>query len=126
MTLQKSNINDLKEIKGIINENIASTFKTQRQFSRLLIFNGCPRAKIGFVGTRIRKQLLNEAKNGDLTPDNVMQRAYELIGEILEISDVKTFEDMAFENAKNEVTSEKKVDKKLNQQQKIEKNLMLI
>lgn len=114
MPLQKLNSeNDEKEIKDIINENIASSFKTQRPFSQLLMLNGCPMRKVGRIGSKIRKQLLKEAKNGDLTVDTVMPRAYNLIGEILEISEVKTFEDMAIENSPNEVISPKADAKKL-------------
>ena len=103
--LKPNSENDEKEIKDIINENIASSFKTQRPFSQLLMLNGCPMRKVGRIGSKIRKQLLKEAKNGDLTVDTVMPRAYCLIGEFLEISDVKTFEDMAIENSPNEVSA---------------------
>jgi hypothetical protein len=49
-----------------------------------------------------------------------MPRAYALIGEYLEISDVKTFEDMAIENPSHEVTSPKVDAKKLKKQQELE------
>ena len=90
--------NNYKEIKNIINKNIGSALKTQGQFSELLRLNGCPMRKVGSIGAKIRKQLLEEAKNGDLTEETVMPRAYELIGEFLEISYVKKFEDNVVEN----------------------------
>ena len=87
-------VNNEEEIKEIINQNIATSFLTNHQFAELLKLNGCSSWKTGSMGSKIRKQLLNEAKNGYLTPDTVMPRAYELIGEYLKISDVKTFEDL--------------------------------
>ena len=84
------------------------------------MLNGCPMIKVGRMGSKIRKQLLKEAKNGDLTIDTVMPRAYGLIGEFLEISDVKTFEDMVIENTPQEVTSPKVDAKKLKKQQELE------
>ena len=106
MQLRKPVSSDEKEIKEIINKNIASAFKTQRPFSELLLLNGCPKIKLGLMGTYIRKELLNEAKNGQLTPDTVMPRAYELIGEFLGVPEVKTFED-------NNVISSKEDSEKL-------------
>ena len=94
---KKSKI-DYKEIKDIINKNIATSMRTQSSFSELLRYNGCSTLKVGTIGSKIRKQLLNETKNGELTVETVMPRAYELIGEFLGISDVKTFEDMDVEN----------------------------
>lgn len=90
--------NDDKEIKDIINKHIASSLRTQPSFGELLKLNGCPTIKLGVMGSKIRKQLLKEAKNGDLTTESVMPRAYELIGEYLGISKVKTFGDMTGEN----------------------------
>lgn len=90
--------NDDKEIKDIINKHIASSLRTQPSFGELLKLNGCPTIKLGVMGSKIRKQLLKEAKNGDLTTESVMPRAYELIGEYLGIYEVKTFGDMAGEN----------------------------
>ena len=87
-----------KEIKDIINKNIASSLRTQPSFSEILKLNGCPSFKLGSIGSKIRKQLLNEAKNGNLTVETVMPRAYELIGEYLGISEVRTFGNMAGEN----------------------------
>lgn len=87
-----------KEIKDIINNNVASSMRTQRSFSELLKLNGCSSFKVGSVGSKIRKQLLTEAKNGELTVESVMPRAYSLIGEFLGITDVKTFEDLTIEN----------------------------
>ncbi len=95
---RKKSKTDYNEIKDMINQNVASSIRTQPSFSELLRFNGCSTLKVGAIGSKIRKQLLNEAKNGDLTVETVMPRAYELIGEFLGISDVKTFEDMAIEN----------------------------
>jgi hypothetical protein len=66
MPLQKFNSkNDEKEIKDMITNNIASSFKTQRPFSQLLMLNGCPMIKVGRIGSKIRKQLLKEAKMGN-------------------------------------------------------------
>lgn len=86
--------NDENEIKDIINRNIASSIRTQDPFADLLELNGCPSIKLGSVGGKIRRQLLREAKNGDLTVNNVMPRAYELICVYLEINHVRTFDDM--------------------------------
>ena len=90
--------NEKKEIEEIINKNIASFTRTQRPFSQLLMLNGCPMRKVGTVGSKIRKQLLKEAKNGYLTADTVMPRTYELIGEYFELDEVKTFKDLGIEN----------------------------
>lgn len=95
---RKKSKTDDKEIKDIINKNIASSMRTQQSFANLLKLNGCSTLKLGSVGSKIRKQLLNEVKNGDLTAETVMPRAYDLIGEFLGIDSVKTFEDMAVEN----------------------------
>lgn len=92
-----SSKNEEKEIKEIINKNIASFSKTQRPFSQLLMLNGCPMRKVGTVGSKIRKQLLKEAKNGDLTADAVIPRSYELIGEYFDLDEVKTFDDLTIE-----------------------------
>ena len=97
---RKKSKTDDKEIKNIINKNIASSLRTQPSFSEILKLNGCPSIKLGSIGSKIRKQLLNEAKNGDLTVETVMPRSYELIGEFLGISEVKTLEDMSIENNK--------------------------
>lgn len=90
--------NDYKEIKNIINKNIASSLRTQPSFANLLKLNGCSTLKLGSLGSKIRKQLLNEAKNGNLTVETVMPRAYELVGEFLGISEVKTFKDPSIKN----------------------------
>ena len=105
----KSKNEDFDEIKEIINNNIATAMKTQRPFSQLLMLNGCPMRKVGSIGNKIRKQLLNEAKDGDLTVDQVMPRTYSLIGEYLDITDVKTFEDLnvELENEAIESTNQK-------------------
>ena len=95
---RKKSKTDDKEIKDIINKNIASSLRTQPSFSEILKLNGCPTIKLGSIGSKIRKQLLNEAKNGDLTVEAVMPRSYELIGEFLGVADVKTFEDISIEN----------------------------
>lgn len=120
MQLRKPVSSDEKEIKEIINKNIASAFKTQRPFSELLLLNGCPKIKLGLMGTYIRKELLNEAKNGELTPDTVMPRAYELIGEFLGVPEVKTFEDIRTENNTPEIASVEENTKKLIKQREIE------
>ena len=73
MPFRKVN-SDENEIKNIINSNVASSMRTQPEFSELLKLNGCPPLKLGTMGSKIRKQLLNEAKNGDLTVDAVMPR----------------------------------------------------
>lgn len=78
----------------MINKNIANSLMTQHSFSELLKFNGCSNLKLGYTAGKIRQRLLKEARNGDLTVETVMPRAYELIGEFLGISDVKTFKDM--------------------------------
>jgi len=98
---RKKSKTDDKEIKDIINKNIASSLRTQPSFSEILKLNGCPTIKLGSIGSKIRKQLLNEAKNGDLTVETVMPRSYELIGEFLGISDVKTFQNISIENNKS-------------------------
>ena len=85
---------DEKEIKDIINRNIASSIRTQDPFADLLELNGCPSIKLGSIGGKIRRQLLREAKNGELTVNSVMPRAYELICVYLEINHVRTFDDM--------------------------------
>lgn len=109
MQLRKPNPNDdEKEIKDIINKNIASAFKTQKPFAELLLLNGCPKIKLGLIGSKIRKELLYEAENEDLTADDVMPRAYELIGKFLKISDVTTFDDIGIENSNHEIISKKK------------------
>jgi len=95
---RKKSKTDDKEIKDIINKNIASSLRTQPSFSEILKLNGCPTFKLGSIGSKIRKQLLKEAKNGDLTVETVMPRSYELIGEFLGVADVKTFEDISIEN----------------------------
>ena len=97
---RKKSKTDDKEIKDIINKNIASSLRTQPSFSEILKLNGCPTFKLGSIGSKIRKQLLNEAKNGDLTVETVMPRSYELIGEFLGISEVKTFENISIKNNK--------------------------
>ena len=95
MPLRKmSSDNNYKKIKNTINKNIASSLRTQPSFGKLLRLNGCSTLKLGSVGQKIRKQLLKEAKNGDLTVETVMPRAYELIGEYLQIYNVKTFNDI--------------------------------
>lgn len=96
-----------KEIKDIINNNVASSMRTQRSFSELLKLNGCSSFKVGSVGSKIRKQLLTEAKNGDLTAESVMPRAYSLIGEFLGITEVKTFEDLTIENKMSDFENNK-------------------
>lgn len=120
MPLLKVNSGNEDEIKEIINNNIATSMKTQRQFSQLLMLNGCPTRKVGRIGSKIRKQLLKEAKNGNLTVDTVMPRAYVLIGEHLGISEVKTFEDMAIEGASNGGASAEERNSKLIKQNQIE------
>ena len=95
MSFLKLNSNDEeKEIKDIINKNVASSFRTQPSFVELLKLNGCPIIKVGFIGSEIRQQLLMEAENGDLTVDTVMPRAYSVIGEYLEIKNIRTFDDL--------------------------------
>ena len=95
MALLKSNSDtDIKEIKNVINKNVASSFRTQPSFVELLKLNGCPALKVGVIGSEIRQQLITEAENGDLTPDTVMPRAYTLIGEYLEIKNVRTYNDL--------------------------------
>ncbi len=96
-----------KEIKDIINNNVASSIRTQHSFSELLKLNGCSSFKVGSVGSKIRKQLLTEAKNGDLTAESVMPRAYSLIGEFLGITEVKTFEDLTIENKMSDFENNK-------------------
>ena len=91
--LEFNSDSDEKEIKDIINKNIASSIKTQDSFADLLELNGCPSIKLGSIGGKIRRQLLREAKKGYLTVNNVMPRAYELIGVYLEINHVRTFDD---------------------------------
>lgn len=130
LIFEKNNSNNEKEINDVINKNIASAMKTQKPFGQLLLLNGCSNMKLGYVGSKIRKQLLKEAKNGDLTVEDVMPRAYDLIGEFLDISDVKTFEDMAIENTNEalvvkgnenrDALSQKADDKKLIKQNKLE------
>ncbi len=112
--------NEDNEIKDIINSNVATSIRTQSSFAELLRLNGCSSFKLGSVGSKIRKQLLKEAKNGDLTKDTVMPRAYELIGEFLGISNVKTFEDMALDNSNPEQTSPAELNKKLKKQREVE------
>lgn len=108
MPLRKLSFNNnYKEIKNMINKNIASSLRTQPSFGELLRFNGCSTLKLGSVGQKIRKQLLKEAKNGDLTVETVMPRAYELIGEFLGISNVKTFEDKTLENNTHNIENNK-------------------
>ena len=120
MQLRKPDPNDdEKEIKDLINKNIASPFKTQQPFAELLLLNGCPKIKLGLIGSKIRKELLYEAENGDLTPDTVMPRAYELIGKFLKISEVTTFDYIGIENSNHEIIS-KKENKKLLKQKDIE------
>ena len=120
MHLQKPNPNDdEKEIKDIINKNIASAFKTQQPFAELLLLNGCPKIKLGLIGSKIRKELLYEAENEDLTAEDVMPRAYELIGKFLKIPEVTTFDDIGIENSNHEINS-KKENKKLLKQKDIE------
>lgn len=87
--LFKSN-SDEKEIKNFINKNIASAMRTQPSFAELLLLNGCPKVKIGYIGSKIRRQLLIELNNGQLTLENVMPKTYYLIGDFLGIDDVKT------------------------------------
>ncbi|WP_296808086.1 hypothetical protein [uncultured Methanobrevibacter sp.] len=73
MALLKSNSDtDIKEIKNVINKNVASSFRTQPSFVELLKLNGCPALKVGVIGSEIRHQLIMEAENGDLTLDTVM------------------------------------------------------
>ncbi|MEE0942688.1 MAG: zinc-ribbon domain-containing protein [Methanobrevibacter sp.] len=116
MQLRKPNHNDdEKEIKDIINKNIASPFKTQQPFAELLLLNGCSKIKLGLIGSKIRKELLYEAENEDLTADDVMPRAYELIGKFLKISDVTTFDDIGIENSNHEIISKKENNKLLKQ-----------
>lgn len=112
--------NDNDEVKEIINKNVATVMKTQYSFGELLKLNGCSSFKLGSVGSKIRKQLLKEADNGELTPETVMPRAYELIGEYLGISNVKTFEDMPVENPNQAIASQKELNKKLEKQKEIE------
>lgn len=112
--------NDNDEVKDIINKNVATFMMTQPSFGELLKLNGCSDFKRGSVGSKIRKQLLKEADNGELTPETVMPRAYELIGEFLGISNVKTFKDMPVENYNQTLTSQKELNKKLDKQKKIE------
>ena len=45
-----------KEIKDIINKNIASSLRTQPSFSEILKLNGCPSFKLGSIGSKISKQ----------------------------------------------------------------------
>ena len=59
----KSENEEIKEIKEIINNNISTSMKTQRPFSQLLMLNGCPMRKVGTMGSKIRKQLLNTDKS---------------------------------------------------------------
>ena len=118
MQLRKPD-HDEKEIKDIINKNIASPFKTQQPFAELLLLNGCSKIKLGLIGSKIRKELLYEAENGDLTPDTVMPRAYELIGEFLGITEVTTVNEIGIENSNHEIIS-KKENKKLLKQKEIE------
>ena len=126
MQLRKPNPNDdEKEIKDLINKNIASPFKTQQPFAELLMLNGCPKIKLGLIGSKIRKELLYEAENGDLTPDTVMPRAYELIGKFLKISDVTTFDDIGIENSNHKIIS-KKENKKLLKQKDIEEKFGVV
>ena len=126
MQLRKPNPNDdEKEIKDLINKNIASPFKTQQPFAELLLLNGCPKIKLGLIGSKIRKELLYEAENGDLTPDTVMPRAYELIGKFLKISEVTTFDDIGIENSNHEIIS-KKENKKLLKQKDIEEKFGVV
>ncbi len=108
MQLQKPD-HDEKEIKDLINKNIASAFKTQQPFAELLLLNGCPKIKLGLIGSKIRKELLYEAENDDLTADTVMPRAYELIAKFLKISEVKTFDDIGIENSNHEIISKKEL-----------------
>ena len=44
--VNKLTIDDEKEIKDIINKNIASPFKTQQPFAELLLLNGCSKIKL--------------------------------------------------------------------------------
>lgn len=94
--------NNEKEIKDLINKNIASSMRTQPSFAKLLQLNGCPTIKLGLMGSKIRKQLIKEAKNGDLTVESVMPRAYDLVGEYLGIDDVKTFKDLTVDSLGSE------------------------
>ena len=103
--LKSDSKSDENEIKKIINDNVATSMKTQPSFADILKLNGCSTLKLGSVGSKIRKQLLNEAKTGDLTAEEVMPRAYYLIGQFLGISDVKTFDDRVIENTDNKVDS---------------------
>lgn len=91
--LKRDSKNNENEIKKIINDNVASSMRTQPSFVEILKLNGCSSLKVGIVGGNIRKQLLDEAKNGELTAESVMPRAYFLIGEYLGIDDVKTSDD---------------------------------
>ena len=126
MQLRKPDPNDdEKEIKDLINKNIASPFKTQQPFAELLLLNGCPKIKLGLIGSKIRKELLYEAENGDLTPDTVMPRAYELIGKFLKISEVTTFDYIGIENSNHEIIS-KKENKKLLKQKDIEEKFGVV
>ena len=84
MSLIKSNT-DIKEIKNVINKNVASSFRTQPSFVELLKLNGCPALKVGVIGSEIRQQLIMEAENGELTLDSVMPRAYTLKSKISEL-----------------------------------------
>ena len=93
LSLIKSNT-DIKEIKNVINKNVASSFRTQPSFVELLKLNGCPALKVGVIGSEIRQQLIMEAENGELTLDSVMPRAYTLIGEYLEIKNIRTYDDL--------------------------------
>ena len=118
MPLKKFNSNDEKLIKDTINENIASSMKTQPSFAKLLQLNGCSSLKLGLMGRKIRKQLLKEAESGYLTVESVMPRAYSLMGEYLQINEVKTFEELeignSISNIENDtyeiVNTEEKID----------------
>lgn len=103
--LKPNSKNNEKEVKNIINKNVASSMITQPSFVKILESNGCPTLKIGSVARKIRKQLLDEAKNGDLTADDVMPRAYYLVGEYLSISDVKTVDEIAVEGSASKIDS---------------------
>ncbi len=119
MPFRKIN-SDENEIKNIINSNVASSMRTQPEFSELLKLNGCPPLKLGTMGSKIRKQLLKEAKNGDLTVDTVMPRAYSLMGEYLGIDEVRTFDENAVENTDNRFR-ENKMSSQLKTEIKLEK-----
>ena len=50
--MKKFNSNDEKLIKDTINENIASSMKTQPSFAKLLQLNGCSSLKLGLRGQK--------------------------------------------------------------------------